>query len=217
MSHETADRICPLCRTADGRPFYQDNREYFQCPVCCLVFVLPQQFLTLKEEKAIYDLHENSIDDPGYRGFLSRLFSPLLQCLAPGSHGLDFGAGPEPALAEMFQEAGHSMAIYDPFYAPESKTLQLCYDFISASEVVEHLHHPGRELERLWSCLKPNGTLGIMTKRVIDQKAFSRWHYKNDLTHVCFFSLETFQWLAEHWCATLTVPENDVVLFTRSK
>ncbi len=95
--------------------------------------------------------------------------------------------------------------------------LQQQYDFIVASEVVEHLHYPRQELDRLWSCLKPNGLLGIMTKRVIDQEAFSRWHYKSDPTHVCFFSTETFRWLADHWRATLTFPDKDVVLFTKNQ
>ncbi len=213
---ETTALICPSCRTSEGSAFYQDRREYYRCPVCHLVFVPSYQFLTLQEEKAVYDLHQNSVDDPGYRRFLGRLFGPLSQRLAPGSFGLDFGSGPEPTLSVMFQEAGHSVEIYDPFYAPEIRPLHLKYDFITASEVVEHLHHPRRELDRLWSCLKPNGWLGIMTKRVIDRDAFSRWHYKSDPTHVCFFSIETFQWLANHWCATLTVPGKDVVLFTKA-
>ena len=216
MSRKIIEAICPLCQTAEGRPFYQDSREYYRCPECYLVFVLPHQFLTPKEEKAEYDLHENSVNDPGYRHFLNRLFKPLLEHLAPYSYGLDFGSGQEPTLSVMFEEAGHSMEIYDPFYAQEIKPLQLNYDFITASEVVEHLHHPRQELDRLWSCLKPNGSLGIMTKRVIDQQAFSSWHYKNDPTHICFFSIETFQWVADHWSATLTVPEKDVVLFTKT-
>jgi len=216
VSREITDRVCPLCRTSEGMPFYQDRREYFRCPVCYLVFVLPHQFLTRKEENSAYDHHENSTDDPRYRRFLSRLFVPVSQRLAPESRGLDFGSGPGPTLSVMFEEAGHSMEIYDPFYSPDSKPLHQQYGFITASEVVEHLHHPRRELDRLWSCLKPNGSLGIMTKRVIDEESFSGWHYKNDPTHVCFFSIETFRWLADKWRATLTVPEKDVVLFTKA-
>ncbi|MES9905109.1 MAG: class I SAM-dependent methyltransferase [Sedimenticola sp.] len=216
MSSETIDTICPLCQSVEASHYYRDKRDYFQCPVCALVFVPPLQYLTPQEEKAEYDLHENTADDPGYRRFLGRLFVPLSRRLAPGSSGLDFGSGPEPTLSKMFEEAGHTMAIYDPFYAPESGKLQRQYDFITASEVVEHLHHPRQELERLWSCLKPGGTLGIMTKRVIDRDAFSSWHYKNDPTHVCFFSIETFRWFASYWGATLTIPEKDVVLFTQS-
>ena len=216
VSREPADRICPLCRTSEGRPFHQDSRDYFRCPVCSLVFVLSHQFLSSEEEKANYDHHENSADDPRYRRFLSRLFVPLSQRLAPHSRGLDFGSGPGPTLSVMFEEAGHSMQIYDPFYSPDIEPLQQQYDFITASEVVEHLRHPRTELDRLWACLKPNGVLGIMTKRVNDQDAFSRWHYKNDPTHICFYSLETFQWLATYWRAAMTVSGNDVVLLAKS-
>jgi len=217
VNRDFVDLRCPLCRASEERFFYQDSRDYFRCSVCALVFVLSHQFLSPKDEKSVYDLHENTADDPGYRRFLTRLFDPMVQRLTPNSYGLDFGSGPGPTLSVMFEEAGHSIDIYDPFYAPDTTLLQQQYDFIVASEVVEHLHHPRVELDRLWSCLKPNGLLGIMTKRVIDQQAFSRWHYKNDPTHVCFFSAETFRWLANHWRATLTVPDKDVVLFAKNK
>lgn len=215
MNQEPVEWTCPLCRISEGNPFYQDHREYFRCPNCHLVFVPPKYFLSPKEEQTQYDKHENSADDPRYRRFLGRLFTPLSQRLHPGRYGLDFGSGPGPTLSVMFEGVGHSMKIYDPFYAPDPTPLQQQYDFITASEVVEHLHYPQRELDRLWSCLRPTGLLGIMTKRVIDQEAFSRWHYKNDPTHVCFFSIETFKWLANHWSATLIVPDNDVVLFQK--
>ncbi len=209
------DRVCPLCQASEGRSFYQDSRAYFRCPVCQLVFVLPHQFLSPEKEKSVYDQHNNSADDPRYRRFLDRLFVPVSQRLAPSSSGLDFGSGPGPTLSLMFEEAGHYMEVYDPLYAPDIKLLEKEYDFIAASEVVEHLHHPREQLDRVWSCLKPNGSLGVMTKRVIDREAFSSWHYKRDPTHVCFFAIETFRWLADHWGATLTVPEKDVVLLTR--
>ncbi len=215
-SRDSTDRTCPLCRTSGGRHFYQDSRDYYRCPICSLVFVPPHQFLSADEEKAVYDDHQNSAADPRYRRFLDRLFTPMSLCLAPNSFGLDFGSGPGPTLSVMFEEAGHRMEVYDPFYASDTKPLQQRYDFITASEVVEHLHFPRRELDRLWSCLKPGGWLGIMTKRVIDREAFSHWHYKDDLTHVGFTSIETFRWLAAHWQATMTVPANDVVLFGKT-
>lgn len=215
---------CPLCQLADGRPFYYDtskrNRQgagvhYARCPVCQLVFMLPHQFLSPDKEKAVYDFHENSPDDLHYRRFLNRLCAPMLALIPANSRGLDFGSGPGPTLSLLFVEAGHSMAIYDPFYAPEPQPLQERYTFITATEVVEHLHQPRFELERLWSCLQPDGLLGIMTKRVLDKTAFASWHYKNDPTHVCFFALETFEWLANHWGAELTVLAKDIVLFKK--
>jgi len=216
VSGETDDRICPLCEAGHAALFYRDGRDYFRCHACELVFVLPHAFLSRDQEKATYDHHQNSPDDPQYRRFLDRLFSPLSRRLAPGSRGLDFGSGPGPTLSIMFEEAGHSMAIYDPFYAPGTAPLQQEYHFVAASEVVEHLHHPRRDLERIWACLKSGGVLGIMTKRRIDDRDFSTWHYKNDPTHVCFFSMDTFRWLADHWNATLVAPDQDVVLLIRT-
>jgi hypothetical protein len=133
--------------------------------------------------------------------------------LDSGSCGLDFGSGPEPTLSVMFEESGHSMTIFDYFYKNAPSALEKQYDFITATEVVEHLHHPKGELERLWGCLKEGGRLGIMTKPAPDQGSFSDWHYKNDLTHVCFFSEVTFKWLADQWNADLAFADKDVAIF----
>lgn len=212
------DRSCPLCNSSKLSHFLEDSkRSYQQCQLCKLVSVPPRFFLTAEAEKAEYDLHENSADDLGYRKFLGRMFKPMLAQLSGSNlHGLDFGSGPGPTLSVMFAEAGHPVSLYDRFYAPDIQTLNQQYDFITATEVVEHLHHPAKELNRLWSCLRPGGYLGIMTKRVHDAAAFSTWHYKNDPTHVCFFHEQTFAWLATQWDAGLTLFGKDVVIFEKS-
>ena len=128
---------------------------------------------------------------------------------------MDFGSGPGPTLSLMFEELGYPMNIYDHFFADDGNALKQKYDFITATETVEHLHHPKTELDRLWRILKPGGILGIMTKLVIDRGAFSNWHYKNDSTHVCFFSQLTFTWLANLWQAKLEFYDNDVILFEK--
>ena len=172
----------------------------------------PAFHLSPDREKAEYDRHENTPDDPGYRRFLSRLALPLLQCLPPRASGLDFGCGPGPALAAMLEERGCRVALYDVFYQPDANALRRQYDFITATEVVEHLHRPGEELGRLWRLLRPGGVLGLMTKRVIGQEAFLRWHYRNDPTHVAFFSEATFAWWAAGRGARLAFPGADTAL-----
>lgn len=207
---------CPLCGHSDLRHLHRDaRRDYFRCENCQLVFVPPEQRLSPEREKAVYDQHQNRPDDPEYRRFLARLFDPLSQRLAPGAHGLDFGAGPGPTLSVMLEEAGHPMALYDPFYAPEPTVLEQRYDFITASEVVEHLFAPGRELERLASLLPEGGWLGLMTKRVVSEEAFATWHYILDPTHVCFFSEASFKWLAKHLEMHLEFPTADVALLQK--
>jgi SAM-dependent methyltransferase len=181
------------------------------------VFVLPVDFPSAEDEKAVYELHENSPGDPGYRKFLSRLFEPMAECILPASRGLDFGCGPGPALSLMFGERGHRMAVFDPFFAPDSSVLDIEYDFVTATEVIEHLHRPKETLERMWSCVKPGGYLGLMTQLVIDQSAFSRWRYTHDATHVCFYTRKTFEWLGEHWQATPQFEASNVIILQKPR
>jgi hypothetical protein len=54
-----------------------------------------------------------------------------------------------------------------------------------------------------------------MTKLVIDRDAFATWHYKNDPTHVCFFSVDTFHWLADLWRAKIEFIGNDVIILEK--
>ncbi|MDR5906919.1 class I SAM-dependent methyltransferase [Franzmannia qiaohouensis] len=212
----TESPTCPLCGAAHCSHYHRDQRrDYLQCPRCALIFVPPAYHLAPAEERAVYDQHQNSPDDAGYRRFLSRLFTPLAAELAPGARGLDFGSGPGPTLSVMFEEAGHPMRIYDPYYAPDSAVLAGEYDFITATEVVEHLAAPGRELERLVALLRPAGWLGLMTKRPRDRAAFASWHYILDPTHVCFYSEATFEWLAEHLGMQVVFPAADVVMMRR--
>jgi SAM-dependent methyltransferase len=204
---------CPLCAGVNLSSYATDaRRPYTQCDNCSLVFVPPEWYLTREEEKAEYDLHQNEVGDPGYRTFLSRLRQPLVERLTAGARGLDFGCGSGPALAAMLTEAGFEMTLYDSFFAPDVAALDVSYDFICATEVVEHLHFPGQELAHLWSRLRPGGWMGIMTKLVRNRAAFDRWHYKNDPTHVCFFSEETWHWWARHHGARLEVIGADVIL-----
>ncbi|MHA6965950.1 class I SAM-dependent methyltransferase [Zobellella denitrificans] len=197
MSVRSQDVSCPLCEHPHTFPFWEDKqRRYARCERCRLIFVEPGYRLDAAAEKAIYDRHENRVDDAGYRRFLSRLAAPLVERLRPGSTGLDFGCGPGPALAAMLTEAGFATTTYDPYYADYPERLAQCYDFVTCTEAIEHFYQPGREWRQLLTMLAPGGWLGLMTKLARDQAAFANWHYKQDPTHVSFFSRDTFLWLA---------------------
>lgn len=205
---------CPLCLSVQIVDYSKDSqRDYLSCENCQLVFV-PQQFhLNPEDERAQYDLHENNPDDSGYRKFLSRLADPLLERLSPNSQGLDFGCGPGPCLSVMLEEQGHSVALYDLYYADNRDVFEAGYDFITATEVIEHLSQPITELQRLWSLLKPGGYLGLMTKLVADPEKFANWHYKTDPTHISFFSVETFEYLGKQWGSAPVIIGADVIIF----
>lgn len=205
---------CPLCGSGACALYFEDaRRRYIRCGSCGLVFVPEPYWLSPEEERAEYDLHENAADDPGYRRFLSRLTTPLLERLPPRQRGLDFGCGADSPLSDMLAAHGHRMELYDPFYADHPSALNTTYDYICATEVVEHLRHPEKEFARLFSLLKPGGWLGIMTKMVRDRVAFSKWHYIRDPTHICFYRRSSFAHLAQRFHAEVSFIGQDVVLF----
>ena len=191
---------CPVC--LDRSPvelLTVDALAYWRCESCQARFLDPDQLPDRAAEKREYDRHENDTDDPGYRQFLGQLSNPLLNRIDPGSSGLDYGCGPGPALARLLEEAGHSVATWDPIYAPDDSVLKQRYDFITCTEVVEHFHHPAAEFRRLDRLLKPGGWLGIMTRFQTDDSRFANWHYRRDPTHVVFYREATFEWLGKHY------------------
>lgn len=197
--------------------FWRDrHREYMRCGECRLIWVPNEFHVSAEAERSEYDLHQNDPSDRGYRNFLGRLATPLLTRLETGACGLDFGSGPGPTLSMMMQEAGYSVDLYDIYYANDAAVFEKKYDFITATEVVEHLREPGFELERLFAMLNPGGVLAIMTKLALDVTAFASWHYKNDKTHIVFFSNETFRWLASKWDCTVVFAAADVVFLARN-
>ena len=189
--------ICPICDTNQKLAFFQDaEREYYQCSCCDLIFVSRDYHLSEYEERARYDSHNNDPDDPRYRNFIKQLLTPLLAILPRNSYGLDFGSGPGPTLSLMLEECGHKVDLYDKFYAQNDAVFQNRYDFITATEVVEHLSRPLKDLEALVKILHKGGILAIMTEIVLPQLDFTSWYYKNDPSHLCFYSEKTFVYLA---------------------
>ncbi|MBN7821841.1 methyltransferase domain-containing protein [Bowmanella sp. Y26] len=207
---------CPLCCHQLVSHYHADKkRDYWQCNCCQLVFVNEAQRLLPDAEKAIYDLHQNSHTDEGYLRFLSRFAEPLKQRLKQGAKGLDYGCGPAPVLANMLSESGFPTIGYDPFYLPAAPTGT--FDFICCTEAIEHFYQPGEVLKLWLTLMAPQATLGIMTKRVINKERFANWHYKNDQTHVCFFSEATFTWIAQQYSLRLEIAGPDVVFLYRDK
>jgi len=212
----SAGCICPLCRGADTREYHRDReRSYRQCPVCALIFVPRIYHLSRAAEKAQYDLHRNGPLDAGYRHFLSRMTVPLAARLEPASTGLDFGSGPGPTLCVMLEALGHRVTNFDPFYAPNAGALEQRYDFVTATEVVEHLSTPGAVLFQLWALLVRGGWLGLMTQPAVKEADFGAWHYKNDPTHVAFFAHSSFLWLGAQWGVEPQFFTGGVVLFRK--
>ena len=204
---------CPLCDDGQIRPFFtEDDAEYLRC-ACALVFVPPVYYLTACGT-AEYDLHQNEVDDQGYAGFLVPPGTPLLERLPPGARGLDFGCGPGPALAQCCG-GGCQMQLYDSFYYPEAVLSWSILILLVPPRWLSICISPACELLQLVAANRCPAVVGIMTKLVLDAQAFAGWHYKNDPTHVCFFSEQTWHWWAQRQDAEAGNIGADVMLLTR--
>jgi len=207
---------CPVCRTAGPKPFVQlADLRYWQCDTCEARFLDPSQHPATAAEHAHYLTHRNDPDDPGYRRFLSKLATPLLDRIEPGSTGLDYGCGPGPALAAMLGEAGHVVALYDPFFRTDPAVLENSYDFVTCTEAAEHFHRPAEEFDRLDRLLRPGGWLAVMTCFQTDDAGFADWHYRRDPTHVVFYREATFRTIARQRGWSCTIPVKDVALMRK--
>ena len=207
---------CPLCHRPDPDNYLQNKlRSFLQCRGCGFIFVPRQFHLSAQQEKAEYDLHENSNDDPGYRNFLRRMVPEVTSRVSSGATGLDFGCGPCPVLAQLFQEQHFNMKVFDKFYFADPAVFRMKFDFITATEVFEHLADPAAQISRLWNILKSNGVLAVMTKRAADKARFANWHYIRDLTHIGFFSEQSLNYLADTLNSELLLPQNDIALFIK--
>ena len=205
---------CPLCSAhAQAVVLDQPGRTYLRCGRCALVFLHPGQRLRPLQEVLRYLEHENDAGNAGYVAFLRKLAEPVCAAVPIGAHGLDFGCGPAPVLAEILTAAGRPTRAWDPLFFPDDALLDARYDFVTCSEVVEHAHQPDALFDRLAGLLRPAGTLAVMT-RFHGAVPFESWWYRRDPTHVCFFSADTMRWVAERYAWQLELSAPNVALFT---
>lgn len=209
---------CPLCNNKQTVFYWTDKKNhqhtYYYCSLCDVVFVIPPCRLDRATEKSRYDMHQND-NSKHYINFLSRLANPMLSCLCTPSVGLDFGSGKSQAMASLFQQAGHHCHCYDSYYYPDKSCLTRRYDFIVASEVIEHLYDPKNTFELWLDLLKPQGLLGIMTGFRPNDKYFANWWYKNDPTHVVLFSDNTFAYLQKTYGLAVAFSAKNIIGFWR--
>jgi SAM-dependent methyltransferase len=172
-------------------------REYFPCPGCGLIFVDEKHHPSPKTAKARYATHQNNPGDAGYLAFLNQALTPALPHLQKSRRGLDYGCGPSPVLVGLLRERGYSCTGYDPLFFPALPPGP--FDFIFATEVLEHLHHPRPDLEMITRLLAPDGIFTIMTEPWTSLADFPGWHYTKDFTHVCFYHFRTIDYICKQY------------------
>ena len=214
-------QYCPLCLNNQTQLFYRSTRvnlerDYFSCDVCSLIFVPSRYHLSPTDELDRYLEHNNDVTDSDYRRFLSPVANEVVSRIGCNMVGLDYGAGPGPALALMLEDLGHEMHLYDKYFYPDQIVLKQKYDFIVCTETVEHFSSPIHDFDTIYSLIRQGGLFGIMTSILYDDIAFADWYYRFDPTHVAFYRPETLHWISQRWNWDLLVPKRNVCIFEKN-
>ncbi len=196
---------CPLCQNQTGAQAVAgpDKREFWHCAHCQLIYVSPNHYPSFQVEKKRYQAHQNTIDDIGYVQFLEQAIAPTLPFLKPNQTGLDYGCGPNPTLSRLVQQHGWKCDDYDPIFVPEMPSQP--YDFMFATECIEHFFYPMHDFKRMKQWLKPHGTLTMLTGMWQSLEQFSTWSYARDFTHVCFYHANTMTYIANQMGFTILI------------
>jgi len=241
---------CPLCGSVCPSSFLDEavsaslgsTWRYYHCQTCDLIHRDRASYLTVVEERERYAMHENSEQlslnegENGYLRFLKPVLLEIEKRMPGGCRGLDFGCGPGPLLAQQLLRSGYQMSFYDPQFASDESVLRQAYDFVSCTEVLEHLKAPDTVLFQLLRLVSPDvidsqvlrlGTLFFMTgfhsfvplssingpEHIMALANFRIWHYRRDPTHICFFSAKTFRyWAQKNQCEVFFPTRNVAVI-----
>ncbi|AFL84126.1 hypothetical protein Belba_1514 [Belliella baltica DSM 15883] len=205
---------CPLCLSTNQ--VFEFKNEFTHCLECDFIFREPKQNFIGSGEKEHYQKHKNGPQYKGYVSFLMQAIEPIKNYLKPNLRALDFGCGPGPAISHVLQPFQIQCDNYDPFFFPEGIDAG-SYDFIFATECVEHFYQPNQEFEKILGLLKVGGILSIMTEIHPGLNNINVWYYIKDATHVSFYSEKTFKWITLKYSLQIIFSDHKRVIIFRKK
>ena len=188
---------CKLCESEDVAVFFNDRaRMYIHCATCGLIFVPDEDHVSVDEERERYTLHDNTMHNHGYVTYLNDVVCVLQQIKAAPVSVLDFGCGQNAILTNIICEHGYLCDPYDPLFGKELPSLSSIYDVVILCEVIEHFRGLKSEIHLIDRLLKHSGNIIIRTQLYKNLQTFKSWWYRQDCTHINFFSFKTIEYLS---------------------
>lgn len=188
---------CNLCNS-----LLIDENRFLKCPNCFLK--IKKNFPFEIEEKERYLAHQY---DDNYKEYMIKLLNWIN---FDDKDVLDYGCGQHPILKEAFPLG--NFVNYDYYFYPSKGYLNIKYDIILLVEVIEHIKDVKGTLEEIISLLKPDGRIYIHTKMYDDSINFESWWYQRDITHISFFNIKTFEFIANKYNLKLEEINDFIVL-----
>lgn len=210
---------CKIC-DCDTKVFEdpQLQKRYHYCENCHSIALDPIYYLSIEKENSLYNNHQNSLENDGYVKMFEDFLDYFWNDLPSGDKALDFGSGPTPVLSQLLQRRDVKVDCYDKFYQTEKCFENQSYDFITSTEVFEHLDNPKATLTLLSKHLKPQGIIALMTLfHHNNQEHFLTWWYRRDPTHILFYTPKTLEVLAEQCGLKLIKTDGKRIAVLRKK
>jgi len=192
--------ICKVCKS-DSSSFIDEktSKIYHQCLNCDYIFLDKSFYIDEDTEKKHYDKHHNNLESVGY----VQMFQDLVEgFVLPKkdfiSSALDFGCGEGEVLPIVLERNGIECDRYDLFYFPKKIYKDKKYDLILSTEVIEHLDKPLDMLNEILSHINESAYIILMTAfHPLNREDFLKWWYIRDITHIGFFTIKTFEYIAK--------------------
>lgn len=201
---------CRICET-DSSFFYGDVRSFYKCPSCALIFTNETADNAAAEKH--YKSQWNNADDDFWKQQVDALVGVIQKYKMPMGRLLDFGSG-SGEITKEFQRRGIEAEPLDPMINGLLKDQNYSYKFdvVVGVEVIEHLPNMWEELKEIENHLSHDGIM-LFTTNITEPfinssnevDVFKAWWYKDDPTHVSFFSNKSIFRLAEimHYTADI--------------
>ncbi len=209
-------KACRLCWSWNLNKFLAREQVYYFCRNCELIFIDTEFFPSKKEEKRVYDRHENTLANQGYVNRFENFIDKIELKSKDIDTILDWWSWPNPVLAYILREYWYDVDIYDPYYAKHKVYKDKKYDIITSTEVFEHFENPLETIKLIYGLIKDDGWLAIMTNmHDADLDKFQDWRYTRDDTHIAFYSLSTFQYVASKFDMDIEYRDDEIILLQK--
>ncbi len=205
--------LCPLCGGRKYIYYRLNEKTYYQCEKCNSISLDESVHLNPEEEMKRYLEHNNDVEDTGYQNFVKPITSAIFKDFDENHKGLDYGAGSGPVITKILTDYSYNIKTYDPYFHNFPDYLKERYDYIACCEVIEHFYHPYCEFKRLKKLLNKNGVLYCQTGIYKENINFKDWYYKNDPTHVFFYTEKSIYWIKEHFDFKDITIRNRLIIF----
>lgn len=194
-------KTCKICSNKTEKIIdKKTSKEYHKCATCSYIALHESFYVDGVRERAHYDKHHNTLESLGYVKMFEDLVSEFILPYKDSiKTSLDFGCGEGEVLPIVLEREGIKCDRYDLHYFAEKIYKDKEYDLILSTEVFEHLPNPLEVFIELLSHIKKDGYILLMSAFHPDNdEEFFKWWYIRDITHIGFFNMRTFSYMAEN-------------------